>query len=139
MSLGQHRSTTEVFEDHLRLRLEGNLEEDLRRNYAEDVVLLTVNSNATGHEALRMSAERLSRQLPEAEFSIAAKQVSGPYALLIWSATSPRLHAVEGADTFVFRDGKIVLQTIHYGLRQSSKAESTVTTKGIAGADDGAP
>lgn len=127
MSFGRHRSPTEVFEDHLRLRLEGNLEEDLRRNYAEDVVPLTVNSNATGHEDLRFSAERLSRQLPEAEFSIAAKQVRGPYALLIWSASSPRFHAVEGADTFVIRDDKIVLQTIHYGLRQPSELNGGVS------------
>ncbi|MFD2649133.1 nuclear transport factor 2 family protein [Devosia albogilva] len=139
MGRGQHRSPMEVFEDHLGLRLEGNLEEDLRRNYAEDVVLLTVNSNATGHEALRMSAERLSRQLPGAEFSIAAKQVSGPYALLIWSATSPRFQAVEGADTFVIRDGKIVLQTIHYGLRHASEFGSAVTTAGQAGGGDGPP
>lgn len=34
------RSTREVLEDHLRLRREGDLEEDLARNYAEDVVLL---------------------------------------------------------------------------------------------------
>ena len=32
------RSAEEVFEDHLRLRVAGSLEEDLRRNYAEDVV-----------------------------------------------------------------------------------------------------
>lgn len=50
------RLTEEVFEDHLRLRIENRLEEDLARNYAEDVVLLTVNSNACGHDAIRMSA-----------------------------------------------------------------------------------
>lgn len=121
MAALEARSTREVFEDHLQLRLEDNLEEDLRRNYAEDVVLLTVNSNATGHDALRMSASRLAEQLPEAEFEFTAKQVNGPYALLIWSATSPHFNAVEGADSFVIHDGKIVLHTIHYGLRHSEK------------------
>ena len=36
------RPAAEVFEDHLRQRLAGELEADLERNYAEDVVLLTV-------------------------------------------------------------------------------------------------
>lgn len=117
MDSNQPRSAEEVFEDHLELRRKGDLEEDLRRNYAPDVVLLTVNSNATGHDALRMSAKRLEEQLPDAEFEYDAKQVNGSYALLIWSATSPRFDAVEGADSFVIENGKIVLQTIHYGLR----------------------
>lgn len=113
----RHETTEEVFEDHLRLRLEGKLEEDLRRNYAEDVLLLTINSNERGHDAIRMSAARLDKQLPNAQFNIAAKQVNGPYALLIWSATSARLDAIEGADSFVIVNGKIVFQSIHYGLR----------------------
>ena len=118
MNTGAKRTPEQIFEDHLMLRLEGKLEEDLRRNYSVDVLLLTVNSNARGHDAIRMSAERLSRQLPEAEFSIAAKQVDGPYALLIWSAKSTRFDAVEGADSFVIVNGKIVFQSIHYGLRE---------------------
>ena len=69
------RGTHEVFEDHLRLRLENRLEDDLARNYAEDVILLTVNSNACGHDAIRMSARRLANQLPEPKFELVAKQV----------------------------------------------------------------
>ena len=42
------RSTKEVFEDHLNLRLKGDLETDLSRNYDRDVVLLTANSNRVG-------------------------------------------------------------------------------------------
>ena len=130
MTASGHRSPEEVFEDHLRLRLEGNLTEDLRRNYAEDVVLLTVNSNARGHDAIRMSAQRLNQQLPDAEFTIVAKQVNGPFALLIWSASSARFNAIEGADSFVIKDGKIVFQSIHYGLRQHGHHGDGVTTKG---------
>lgn len=117
MNASGHRTTEEVFEDHLRLRLQGKLQEDLRRNYSDDVLLLTVNSNARGHDAIRMSAARLEKQLPDAQFNIAARQVNGPFALLIWSATSARFDAVEGADSFVIVDGKIVFQSIHYGLR----------------------
>ena len=120
MNASRHRTPEEVFEDHLRLRLEGKLEEDLRRNYSEDVLLLTVNSNARGHDAIRMSAARLRQQLPQARFNIATRQVNGPYALLIWSAKSARLDAVEGADSFVIENGKIVFQSIHYGLTRDA-------------------
>ncbi|WP_395517434.1 nuclear transport factor 2 family protein [Pseudorhizobium flavum] len=117
------RSTDEVLQDHLRLRAEGKLEEDLARNYAPQVVLLTSNSNMSGHAALRKSASRLRKQLPEARFNYRVKQVQGPYALLIWSATSSRFEAVQGADSFVIENGKITFQSIHYalqGIRQGS-------------------
>lgn len=132
MNASGHRSPEEVFEDHLRLRLEGNLAEDLRRNYAEDVVLLTVNSNARGHDAIRMSAERLNQQLPDAEFNIVAKQVNGPYTLLIWSAKSAHLDAVEGADSFVIREGKIVFQSIHYVCASLGTTEMVLQRKDMA-------
>lgn len=110
------RTTSEVFEDHLRLRSAGDLETDLQRNYAPDVVLLTKNSNAEGHEAMRISAARLSEQLPDGRFDYIAKQVNGPYALLIWQASSPRCDVIAGADSFLIRDGLIRMQTIHYQL-----------------------
>jgi len=81
----QHvRTTTQVFEDHLRLRVEGDVETDLLRNFAEDVVLLTENSNAEGHDAIRISAGCLADQLSDARFEFIARQVNGLYALLIW-------------------------------------------------------
>ena len=110
------RTTREVFEDHVRLRLEGRLEEDLARNYAEDVVLLTVNSNMRGHEAIRTSAGRLAEQLPEARFEIIKTQTDGRFAFLVWRATSDGFDAIDGADSFVIEDGLIRLQTIHYRL-----------------------
>ena len=110
------RSAEEVFEDHLRLRMAGGLEEDIRRNYAEDVVLLTVNSNARGHDAIRMSAQRLRDQLPDARYEFLAKQINGPWVLLIWRGWSSRFNATEGVDSFDIRNGKIRFQSIHYRL-----------------------
>lgn len=110
------RSAGQVFEDHLRLRIAGDLEEDLIRNYARDVVLLTTNSNACGHEAIRVSAGRLREQLPGARFDLVQKQVRERFALLIWRARSDRFNAVDGSDSFVIEGGLIRLQTIHYRL-----------------------
>ncbi|WMT92891.1 nuclear transport factor 2 family protein [Pelagibacterium sp. H642] len=120
MSIKDERSTEVVFKDHVRLRLEGKLEDDLERNYSEHVVLLTVNSNAQGHDAIRTSATRLEEQLPQASFEIIEMQTNGPFALLIWSARSSGMDAVEGADSFVIENGKIVFQSIHYGLKSGA-------------------
>lgn len=113
------RSTIETSENHLRRRCEGELELDLLENYAEDVVLLTANSSLTGHQAIRTSASRLREQLPGARFEFLSKQVNGPYALLIWRATSCRYEAVAGADSFLVRDGRIVFQSVHYKLESN--------------------
>ena len=110
------RSAEEVFENHLRLWVAGSLEEDLRHNYAEDVVLLTVNSNARGHDAIRMSARRIQEQLPDARYEFLAKQIDGPWVLLIWRGWSSRFKAAEGADSLDIRNGKIRFQSIHYRL-----------------------
>lgn len=114
------RSTEDVFEDHLRLRLDGDIEEDLRRNYAPDVILLTCNSNETGHDAIRKSSLRLNDQMPEARFEFLSRQTRGQFALLIWRGTSPHFQAIDGADTFVIENGKIVFQSIHYRLLEPS-------------------
>lgn len=113
------RSTRQVLEDHLRLRAAGEFEEDLRRNYAEDVVLLTENSILRGQDALRTSKDRLHRQLPGARYEFTARQVAGDYALLIWQARSDHCQVDCGADSFVITGGKIRMQTVHYRLLSS--------------------
>lgn len=40
----------------------------------------------------------------------------GDLAFLVWRADSDRFRIERGADTFLIRDGRIVMQTIHYHL-----------------------
>lgn len=110
------RTTRAVFEDHLRLRRDARLEEDLARNYSPGVVLLTEQSIIQGHDAIRRSADRLHLQLPDARFEWTARRVSGDYAFLVWRARSDRYRVECGADSFVIQEGRIVMQTIHYRL-----------------------
>jgi hypothetical protein len=110
------RNTTEVFDDHLRLRMAGDLETDLSRKYFENVALLTVNSNAQGHDALRTSAKRLSEQLPNAKLRVPGEAGQRTLSALIWRATSDRFSSVDGADAFVIEDGRIQMQKIQYHL-----------------------
>lgn len=110
------RPPAEVFEDHLRLRSAGDLETDLQMNYADDVILLCEFGALTGRDAVRQSARRLGLQLPEARFEFPTKCVYGEYAFLVWTARSQQYKVDHGADSFVIRGGRIVVQTIFYRL-----------------------
>jgi hypothetical protein len=108
------RSTREVFEDHLRLARQQGLEEDIRRNIAPDCVFLTDRGVYRGHDGARYLAHLLARELGPATFEYYIDEVVGSMAFLVWSATGSRGHVVQGADSFLISDGRIVVQTIAY-------------------------
>lgn len=114
----QPRSTAEVFDDHLRLRSAGDVDTDLERNYAADVVLLCEPGVLRGRKAVRESARRLAWQLPGARFSYPTRRVEGDYALLVWDAESPDGTVHHGVDSFTVRAGRIVMQSIYYRVKE---------------------
>jgi hypothetical protein len=73
-----------------------------------------------GHDAVRTSAKALADQLPDARFLFPFKAVDGEHALIQWSARSANARVDFGVDTFVIRDGRIVLQTVSYQLEQGN-------------------
>jgi hypothetical protein len=111
-----NRATQEVFEDHLRRRATGDLAGDLEQNYARDVVLLCKDGVLKGLDAVRASAEQLGTQLPNARFEYITCLTHEEYGFLEWRATSDRARVDDGADSYVIRDGRIQVQTIHYTL-----------------------
>ncbi len=113
------RSAEEVFEDHLALRLAGRVEEDIERNYAEDIVLVSSAGVEHGHDGVRACARRLREALPGAEYRYERRLVNGEVAFLEWSGRSPSgARTEDGVDTFVIRDGRIVAKTVHYTVRK---------------------
>jgi hypothetical protein len=114
----KNRSTRDVLEHHLQCRAAGNLEKDIRENYSPDVVLLCEHGVLHGLDAIRKSGERLAEQLPKAQFHYDAKEFDGEYAYLQWRAKSPTAVVEAAADTFVIRDGRIVMQSVFYRLEQ---------------------
>jgi hypothetical protein len=111
------RSTKDVFEDHLALRMHGDVEGDILRNYADDIVILSGDGEFRRHDGVRTSAKMLDKRLPKARLTYRSKLVDGDVAFLEWSAESPSGRVDDGTDTFVIRDGKIAVQTIHYTVR----------------------
>ena len=125
--VGAGRKAGEVFRNHLALRLAGCTLEDIRSNYAEDVVLLCFDGAYRGRKAVRESARRLARQLPNARFELTSEIVKGPYAFLLWRAKADGCDALDGADSFVIRDGRIVMQSVYYRLEPSAHMPARFT------------
>ena len=117
MAADAPRPPEEVFDDHLERALRGDVEGDLERNYATDVVLLSAYGIHRGHEGARELADLLERQLPSARFEYTLRLAVRDVALLEWTAAADGAHVDDGVDTFVIRDGRITAQTIHYTVR----------------------
>ncbi|MDR7385101.1 nuclear transport factor 2 family protein [Promicromonospora iranensis] len=109
------RSTREVLEDHLECRRALDLESDLRRNYAHEVVLLSWGEGVhRGHGGVRLLADVLRTYLPEGKYRYDDLIVGDAYGLLRWSGTGPDGEELRGVDSFVVGQGQITAQTISY-------------------------
>lgn len=108
------RSTEEVFEDHLRLADEKRLEDDVARNCAEDIVLLTNDGVFRGHDGVREAAAVLERELADGTYEYVHKMVHGEMAFLVWTGDSSTRVVRHGADSFLIRNGKIQTMTIYF-------------------------
>jgi hypothetical protein len=112
------RRTEAVFCDHLELRRLGQVEIDIQRNSADDVVLLTTYGVFRGHDGVRRGAALLQSQIGNAIVTCVTRIVDGDVAFLEWTARSGDVVVDDGADTFVIRKGRIVKKTIHYTVRR---------------------
>lgn len=110
------RSAQEVFDDHLDLAQQGRFEEDITRNCAEDIVVLTNRGPFHGHDGVRELVAMLQREIPDADYDYINRLVEDRFALLEWTADCGAVAVHDGADSFVIERGKIVAQTIHYTL-----------------------
>ena len=108
------RSPRQVLDDHLALAAAGDWVTDLERNVADDIVVLTGFGAFEGRDQVRVLAELLDAQLPNARFEYTTVALRGEVAFLEWRADADGARVRDGADSFVIRDGRIVAQTIHY-------------------------
>jgi hypothetical protein len=121
------RPAQEVLDDHLNLAenwggkvgFERGLEEDLRRNSSEEIVILINRGTFHGHEGVRQLAHMLREELPEhRSFEYTYRAVEGRMALLEWAYEDDNVRVKDGADSYLIENGKIVAQTIHYTVEQ---------------------
>ncbi|MFI7643339.1 nuclear transport factor 2 family protein [Nonomuraea sp. NPDC049400] len=118
------RSAYDVIADHLWLRQQKALEEDLRRNYHPQVVLLSAEGVSYGHDGVRALTHVLRSYVPEADYRYHQIVVEGPYAMVEWTARGSQTEIHNGADSYVISNGRIIAQTIHYSTRSRPGQDS---------------
>ncbi|QKT03481.1 nuclear transport factor 2 family protein [Ectothiorhodospiraceae bacterium 2226] len=119
------RSAREVLADHLRLAQAGEVEADLARNFAPDVVLLSAYGVFRGHEGVRRAARLLAAQLPGGRWEYRTVLVEGELGFLEWGGRgTDGVRVEDGADSFVIRDGRIRAMTMHYTVLPPATSRS---------------
>lgn len=118
------RRAEEVVRDHLWQSSHGSIDQDLRRNYSEKLVLLTGRGTFRGHEGLRQLNASLNRELPGARFDYRTLLAEGEIAFVEWTARTEDARVTDGADSYLVRDGRIIAQTIHYTVRRRGDGEA---------------
>jgi hypothetical protein len=108
------RTTEEVFLDHLELRKLGKLEQDIKRNYDEHVLIVSNVGTFYGHDGVRHSAHLLGLLLPTIKYKFDTLLIRGQIAFEEWEAEASRVEVHHGIDAFVIANGKIKIQTIWY-------------------------
>jgi ketosteroid isomerase-like protein len=114
-------STKDVLENHLNCFAQRDLA-GILSDYAPDAVLFTPDGPLRGTGAIRPLFETLLAEFgkPGADFRMQQQLVEGDYAFITWTAQTADRHYELGTDTFVIRDGKIVVQS--FASRTTSKA-----------------
>lgn len=87
--------------------------EGLMSEYAADVVFITRDKVLHGPAEVRPLLEAMIAEFsqPGVSFELLARRTEGDYAYITWTAETPQHHYALGSDTFVVRNGQIVMQS----------------------------
>ena len=104
--------TQHVLENHMTAVDSGDLDA-IMADYAEDAVLLTPEGTYRGHVQIRPVWEQLLMDVftKDANFTMVRETVEGDIAFIVWSLESDRVRIPLATDTYLVRNGKIIVQT----------------------------
>lgn len=106
-------STEEVLTHHLEAFAAGDVDA-LMADYTDESIVMVPDATHRGVDEIRAMFDFAFANLfiPESyEFTMGRVEVEGEIAFIVWEASSERFEVPFGTDTFVVRDGKIVVQT----------------------------
>ena len=87
-------------------------------DYTDDALFITPDGVLRGKDGIRQAFTKLLSDLPVAEWEVPTTIFEGDVLFIEWKAVSENTMAVDGIDTFVFRDdGMIRVQTVRYTLQ----------------------
>ena len=119
----RRRTTQEVFDDHVTRLIARDRPSDLVRNYAEDAVVLTSVGTFRGRRGANYIDEWIHCGVPWATIEVTTRLVAGEVAFLEWSAHGEHAEIWGGANSYLIRDGQIVVQTIHFLISPRESAD----------------
>ena len=85
-------------------------------DYADDAVFVGPAGVLRGKDGIREAFTKLLADVPNAEWAIPTEIYEGDVLFIEWSAKAANSRVEDGIDTFIFRDGEIVLQIVRYTL-----------------------
>ena len=86
-------------------------------DYADDAIFITPDGVLRGTDGVRPAFEKLTSDVPGAQWELPTQIYEDDILLLEWKATSSTSKVEDGIDTCVFRDGLIRVQTVRYTLQ----------------------
>lgn len=109
----QVETTRQVLEHHLGALGTGDLE-GILNDYADDSIVISPDGALKGRQAIRGFFEGVLASLFKPgtyDFTMDTLHVADDVAYVLWHANCASADIVFAADTFLIRDGKIVVQT----------------------------
>jgi ketosteroid isomerase-like protein len=104
----------QIIERHNTAVGRGDLDE-IAADYAEDAVFISAEGALRGHEGIKAAFRKIREDLPPgSDVTIYNTVFEGDVLFLQWRATTDAGQIDDGVDTFLFRDGKILVQTVRY-------------------------
>ena len=115
-------STAEVLDHHLAAFGAADVDE-VMIDYADEAVFCTPDGPVRGAAAIREAFRRIFADVfPRAGSTLEMRQrfAEAEVAYIVWSAETPTARVPIGTDTFVVRNGKIVVHTFaaHFVAKQ---------------------
>jgi ketosteroid isomerase-like protein len=112
------RTPHEVFQHHAEALGAEDID-SIVSDYADDAIFITPEGVLRGKDGVREAFEKLTSEVPGAEWELPTQIYEDDILLLEWKATSAGSKVEDGLDTFVFRDGLIRVQTVRYTLQRT--------------------
>jgi ketosteroid isomerase-like protein len=105
-------STTDVLDRHLKSFANYDVDGVLA-DYASDAVMFLPTGPLRGPEAIRPLFEALVSEFakPGSSFTMQQRSVDGDHAYIVWTAETAENSYEFATDTFVVRNGKIIVQS----------------------------
>ena len=112
------RTPQEVFQHHAQALGAGDLDA-IVEDYSDDAVFIPPDGVRRGKAGVREGFVQLLSDVPNADWGLPTQLSEGDVLFLEWTATAAETKVEDGIDTFVFRDGQIVVQTVRYTVQRT--------------------